>query len=520
MLTPEYLNLIEFNDVVKIYEKLNIDITTDIIKRLLKTQEITEVSRKQLEILKETNGDEIFFETLENTSMLSAETKQAVKNLYLNMAKEDIKGYKELYNYRNKPFKLSENQYKILNQGLKQTNKLLSNFTNTIAFQSKQAYVEVIDNAYIKAATGAYSYQSAIDDAVKELAKKGVTLKDKLGRNVQLETAVRRNILAGIQETANNINRDIEDYLGCDGYEVTAHIGARPTHAEAQGKQYAVNHKTKVSKQYPLWSKVEDLWHEYNCRHQYFGIILGVSEPIYSKAELKEFKDAKVIYDGKEIPYYEATQKQRQFENAIRKENRSIQILEKSGLDTTVEKSKLKQLQQKYTAFCNETGLTKDYNRMKITNNKLNKEEQYAINKYISSDFYPINEKLRNKEELSKEEIALVLNLDNALDKLPRYEGMVRRSLELDENQLKEFLKKHSQNNIVPYEAYTSTTIGERYNTDSQVELYIYSKNGINMLKYNSSEQEILYKRNSKFKVKNIEFLNTTYHILLEEINE
>ena len=44
MLTPEYLNLIEFNDVVNIYEKLNIDITTDIIKRLLKTQEITEVS--------------------------------------------------------------------------------------------------------------------------------------------------------------------------------------------------------------------------------------------------------------------------------------------------------------------------------------------------------------------------------------------------------------------------------------------------------------------------------------------
>ena len=127
-----------------------------------------------------------------------------------------------------------------------------------------------------------------------------------------------------------------------------------------------------------------------------------------------------------------------------------------------MKRGKLKQLQQKYTDLCNETGLTKDYNRMKITNNKLNKEEQYAINKYISSDFYPINEKLRNKEELSKEEMALVLNLDNALDKLPRYKGIVTRSLELDESQLKEFLKKHSKNNIVPYEAYTSTTIGEK----------------------------------------------------------
>ncbi len=61
MLTPEYLNLIEFNDVVNIYEKLNIDITTDIIKRLLKTQEITEVSRKQLEILKKKQMELTYF---------------------------------------------------------------------------------------------------------------------------------------------------------------------------------------------------------------------------------------------------------------------------------------------------------------------------------------------------------------------------------------------------------------------------------------------------------------------------
>ena len=30
MLSPEYLDLIEFNDVVELYNKLNIDITSDI----------------------------------------------------------------------------------------------------------------------------------------------------------------------------------------------------------------------------------------------------------------------------------------------------------------------------------------------------------------------------------------------------------------------------------------------------------------------------------------------------------
>lgn len=159
------------------------------------------------------------------------------------MAKEDIQGYEELYKYREKPFKLSETQYNILNQGLKQTNKTLKNMTNTIAFQSQQAYVNAVDEAYMKVISGAFDYTSAINTAVQQLADKGITLKDKLGRNIQLETAVRRNVLSGIHTTANNINRNIETELGCDGYEVTAHLGARPSHAEEQGKQFAINKK-------------------------------------------------------------------------------------------------------------------------------------------------------------------------------------------------------------------------------------------------------------------------------------
>ena len=372
MLTPEYLSLLEFNDVVKLYEKLNIDITVDIINRVSSGTEITETTLKQLEILKQTNGSDIFNKTLEKTSMLTADTKKALKNIFENMATEDIKGYKELYRYRNKPFKLNETQYKILNEGLRQTNRTLKNFTNTIAFQSKQAYVETIDSAYFKATSGAFDYQSAINSACKELARKGITLKDSLGRNVQLEVAVRRNVLTGIHETANNMNRNIENYLGCDGYEVTAHFGARPTHAEAQGKQYAVSKKNADEYGLKLWSDVEYLWHEYNCRHTYFGIILGISEPIYKKNELKEMKEATVVLNGKEVPYYEATQKQRQLENDIRKQKRTVEILEKSGQDTIVAKSQLAQYQRKYKKFCKEIELPIDYGRIKVAKLKEN----------------------------------------------------------------------------------------------------------------------------------------------------
>ena len=519
MLTPEFLNLIEFNDVVKIYEQLNISITVDIINRVMQMNEITSTTREQLKVLKQTNGAEVFNETLQKTALLTSDTKKALKELYENVAKEDIQGYEELYVYKNKPFKLSESQYKILNQGLKQTNRLLRNFTNTIAFQSKQAYVETVDSAYMKIVSGAFDYNSAISTAVQELAEKGITLKDKAGRNVQLEVAVRRNVLSAVKETANNLNRNIEDDLGCDGYEVTAHIGARPTHAEAQGKQYAINHKSKESKKYPLWKKVKSLWKEYNCRHTYFGIILGVSKPVYSDKELKELKDATVTLNGKEVPYYEATQKQRQLENAIRKQKKTIQILENSNQNVNIQRGKLNQLQKQYTSFCKETGLAKDYSRIKVGTNKLTHNEQNSINKYISSDFYIINEKLRNNKELTTEESKLVFNLDTALNKLPKYEGLVRRSLELNEKDLQVFLNEYTINNTITYASYTSMTCGKRYNDNSNVELYVYSQNGKNMLKYNNDEQEILYKRNSKFKIKEIELKNNIYHILLEEIN-
>ncbi len=413
MLSPEYLNLIEFNDVVELYNKLNEEITVDIITRVAQMQNITETTKKQLEILKQTNGTEIFNQALEKTSMLTAESKKALKLLFEDMVKQDIEGYKELYEYRDKPFQLSESQYKILNQGLNETNRILKNFTNTIAFQSQQAYVEAVDTAYMKTISGAFDYATAINSACQELANKGITLKDKLGRNVQLEVAVRRNIMTGIQQTANHINRDIEEYLGCDGYEVTAHLGARPSHAEAQGKQYAISHKTKISRDYPLWSEVEGLWSEYNCRHSYFGIVLGISEPVYTDKELKEFKEATVDYNGKKIPYYEATQKQRQLENAIRKQKRTVQTLEKANLDNKIEKSQLAQLQKKYKVFCKETGLEKDYSRLQVakaSNITIKQESNY---KDITKDFLNTKKYKVKEQQYYRDEQGNKYKVDN-----------------------------------------------------------------------------------------------------------
>ena len=55
--------------------------------------------------------------------------------------------------------------------------------------------------------------------------------------------------------------------------------------------------------------------------------------------------------------------------------------------------------------------------------------EQHAMNSYISSSSYVWNDKLRRGEKLTKQEEQSVKAMDSALQKMPKYEGTVKRSL-------------------------------------------------------------------------------------------
>ena len=79
MLTPEYLNNIEFNDVVELYNKLNIEIMADIISRISIMDDITAVSKEQMKILLQTNGTEIFNEALEKSIIINKRNKECIK---------------------------------------------------------------------------------------------------------------------------------------------------------------------------------------------------------------------------------------------------------------------------------------------------------------------------------------------------------------------------------------------------------------------------------------------------------
>ena len=150
----------------------------------------------------------------------------------------------------------------------------------------------------------------------------------------------------------------------------------------------------------------------------------------------------------------------------------------------------------------------------------LTEEEEYAINSWVSSDFYPINEKLRQGIELTNEEKRAITNLDRALEKFPRYAGSVKRSLVIsDPTELQRFVNTHTVGNTVTYNEYIAATCGKTYNPDAEVQIYIpHSKNGRDIRSVNPDEQEVLYERNSNFEVLNVIQREQEVKIFLREL--
>ena len=161
--------------------------------------------------------------------------------------------------------------------------------------------------------------------------------------------------------------------------------------------------------------------------------------------------------------------------------------------------------------------------REEIGEKELTPDEESAIMRYIGSDSYKINEPLRNGTELTQDQKEWIKVLDRALEKMPVYEGEVTRSLSFQlrgKEALQEFLDSYRTGDIKTYKAYTSTTVGDTYNSNGEVQIKIISKTGRDIRKFNEGEQEILFERNKKFKIVRYEFYKGKHYLKMEELNE
>ena len=274
----------------------------------------------------------------------------------------------------------------------RQTLQEMRNITRTMAFvvdagrtilKPQKALTWALDAALLQVQSGAVSYNTAISNAVKQLADSGLRMVDyESGRSDQVDVAARRAVMTGVNQINQKYAEQSTEYLETDLVETSAHIGARnignvpENHEKWQGKWYRWSDKPQTSTgEYPDFIETTGYgtgaglggW---NCRHTFYPVVEGVSEATYSQADLDAMKgeNRKFKFDGQEYDGYTATQEQRSIERTIRKLKREKTAYNAAGLrDKELAVSiRIKRLSAKYKAFSRVAGLPEQRERMKV----------------------------------------------------------------------------------------------------------------------------------------------------------
>lgn len=245
---------------------------------------------------------------------------------------------------------------------------------NKLATSLSDTYREIIDYAITKVQLGMDTYNSSMTELIRAMHNSGIKTVDyATGYSRRLDTAVRQNILWGIKKCNQSVADILGEKIGANGYEISYHSHPRPSHAEMGGKQYAIG-RARIIKGvcYPAFSDVEALLEDYGCLHFKFPIILGASQPAYTKEQLMEFKAAdeeKFVYEGKAYTRYEASQLQRKIETAVR-HLKDLANMAKAADNDVLRRStqaKINRLLNKYYEISKISGLSTKMERMNVS---------------------------------------------------------------------------------------------------------------------------------------------------------
>lgn len=500
--------------IIDIYDNLELEIVKDIANRfdnydtlggtlewrLKKLDELGTFSNDMLELISEyTNKSK-----KEILQMLEEAQENTFNIDYLNKAYENgmikVNPMKVL---KSPAFEnIISNSYKELNKTFRMINtKALENVN--------QSYMDIINTAYVEVASGVFDYNSSIKNALKKMAQKGIKCasyqrKDGTIVKYSLQGTIKRDIVTAIIQTACKSSMKMCEELEAEYVEVTSHLGARTgdgvnpitNHAHWQGKIYKLNGSDKYDNFYTSTGYGDILGlGGVNCRHNFYPYFPGIDEPSQPHYDEEENKKE-----------YEIQQKLNRLNRKKQQQNRIKEVAIHNE-----DKDQIKEINKEIKKIDNEV---KNVDEVKLTDN-----EQYALNKYMGFESYTYNEKLRNDIPLDENETKILNNLDKVLDKMPKYANTVTRSVSISSDDINYFLKDYKEGYVIQYKAYMSTTKGDIYNPDARVQMAIKSKNGRDISKYNKEEQEILFKRNSKFNVIKVDTSDDFYvRIELEEV--
>ena len=373
MLAPDYLDHAP-DRLVLLFQQVEDDILRDVARRISKMEALTPTANWQLWRYEQTEA--LRQDVVKKLARYTGRSEAEIRRLMQEAATRAMENEDEIYyHYGKEPTPFSENAtlQALLNAGYQQTAGTFHNLTATTANTVSGQFEAALDRAHLKVSSGAFDYKNAVKSAVDSLADTMKYVTYPTGHTDTLEVAARRAVLTGVNQTGAKLQVARADEMGVEFFETTAHGGARPSHAEWQGRQFhrggAVDY---MGKHYPDFEAATGYgtgaglcgW---NCRHTFFAIFpeLG-APPAWTQESLEALNARDIEYNGGRYTRYEISQMQRARERTVRKYKRRYLAEDAAGADTTASAVKLWQARQELTDFISATGGRADSARTSV----------------------------------------------------------------------------------------------------------------------------------------------------------
>lgn len=373
MLPPSYLDQMP-DAFVQLWQQVEEQILQDVARRIGKMDKVTPTANWQLWRYQQTEA--LRNDVVKLLAKYTGKSETAIRKLLLQAATEAMEREDAIYyHYDMEPPPFEENAAlnNLLDAGARQTCGTWQNLTATTANTVTGAFERTLDAAWLKVSTGAFDYKTAVKQAVDSLADDMPMVTYPSGHKDSIEVAARRAVLTGVNQTTGKLQVARMDEMGCEFVETTAHGGARPSHAEWQGRRFhrggAVDYK---GRHYPDFEAATGYgtgaglcgW---NCRHQFFACFPELGDPPqWTQEQLQELNARNIEWNGKKYTAYEISQMQRARERNVRRWKKRYLAEDAAGLDTTDSAVRLKAARQSLSDFTKATGGRVDSARVSV----------------------------------------------------------------------------------------------------------------------------------------------------------
>ena len=363
----------------QIYLNLELQIIEEIAIRIANFGYANTVAKNDLKIAQEMGF--LYQDIVRLVAEYNNSTSEEVNRIFYEAGEKSLKFDDKIYKeagLQPLPLNQSESIKQVMNAAIVRTAGNLQNLCMTTANTAQTQFYNAINMAYMEVSTGVKSYTQAIIDTINNISSQGAVITYPSGAKRSLESAVRTNIVTAINQNCGKLQELRADEMGWDLMELTAHSGARPSHASWQGKIVSRSgQKGYLSLKDIGYGEVTG-FKGINCRHDWYPYYSG-STRTYTEKQLKEWQEEKITYNRKEYSKYDATQKQRYFERQIRQDKKDLKaqqaILTSKDKNINIEqvqneirniKAKQKEHNAQLNDFLKQTGLRKDNSRLVI----------------------------------------------------------------------------------------------------------------------------------------------------------